>query len=361
VNINVVKELFDFDVLDSFDTEKDAGNEVRNGLLICRKNQKDFIVPVIDDIMIWINSDFIVDNYQLTRLKDTIDSALEYGFHSQLCNDYKKTLTKRKDNIQVNEIRFYENKYKKRYSALTDSFREYGDYLLSAQKEILRYLPDAFAANKTVLEISGGDFYCLHATYPYSSYNYKLIGTEISFWGLKCGKKLFPDSIMIQASLDDNIYFKSESVDLLFIKGVLHHALLKENSLFKLIPAIKPNGYIGIQEVVLDNIRKSGTLKFLKSIIEPENKTSPLNESISKKNFLIIYYKHFSPINFLEHGSVIKFMLNTIFRKQKSKNRTLSKFIHYSDIFANKIPLIGRMWLTSTHLISTAGRKKHGV
>ncbi|GEM_PF-5613469 len=359
MNFRKTGRFFSFEITDSLILESDTDGSLYTGLLACKENGREFLIPVIEDIMIWISSELITDDYERNKLENILAEAANINFQNRLCDEYARNLRHNRESIQKSEIGFYEKKYRNRYDVIDNEFREYGDFLLSVKKEILDYLPDSFQKNKTVLEISGGDFYCMHYCYPAGIYHYTFIGTEISFWGLKCGKKFFPDSIMIQASLDDSMYFNKGISDLLFIKGVLHHALAKEDALIKLTPYIKKDGYLGIQEVILDQIKDSRLLRFLKSIAEPENKTSPLNESIDRKRFFEIYNGYFQTINCLEHSSIFKFAMNRFFGKFKTRSLLFSKFIHSTDKFINKIPVIRSQWITSTHLVSIAGKLKN--
>lgn len=141
-------------------------------------------------------------------------------------------------------------------------------------------------------------------------YTENLIATDISMGALRESKK--HNNCQFIACDVNNLPFKPETVDFIWVAGVLHHVPEHLNNVISnnIAPALKKDGLILIDEPNKFNLFNYVNMKLSKA--DPTGEERPLSlkkieELLGKKNFTIIdsdIYELFSPIGVLLNSTI---------------------------------------------------------
>ena len=102
---------------------------------------------------------------------------------------------------------------------------------------------------KNLLEIGAGNCRSVYHLFNPKKYNYKFIGTDMSYNRLRVAKNIMPSSDFIVCSAL-NLPFTSSNFDAAIALGALHHMPSLEKSIIECARCIVSNGYFGFNEPV---------------------------------------------------------------------------------------------------------------
>lgn len=318
------------------------------------------VVPIVDTFLIALTPERIVSDELKNSIFHNIETILPRisPIERKVVYDYKnRLLTLNPDDLTQKEFLFYENKYSQILHSPDFHKPKYGDHWYTTVTTIVRPI---FSLQKLeakwVLELAGGDFYLLPSTYPQEMHGYHYVGTEISFNALRCGVKRSPNGDFILCDSDE-LVFAPSSVDVIIIKGALHHQKQKENALNVIFPLLAPHGLIGFTEVATSGYKTNKLKSFIKKTIESDKHTSPLNEFIDHQRTLEICNRYGKILVQKKFFSILRYMLVRFLEKQKVHSLFVSKFICFMDALWYRIPPFRWIRVTSTYGLSIVARK----
>lgn len=340
-------------------TKEHACGFIETGVVVCvNSEQKVSLFPIINGILVLLPPERIHVHEECTLIKTLFAWLVEkYPEYEQACREYSKKMQIGRMDEKTQEFAFYEKMYHTFYQQGSHLQIRYGDHWYTAVRDVLNHMRSCVKPEARILEIAGGHFAAFPSVFSPEKDRYIFVGTEISYWGLMCGKKTIPGGQFIQVDSDD-LSFMSETFDLIFIKGALHHQSQQENALPRLLSYLKRNGLLGFTEVVRDGRKPNRLALRMKTWLEPDKKTSPMNESIDKHRALAYLRTDSDIISLKERMSVIRYALARLLAKQKVKSLFWTKVIVWIDDLVNNLPLLRSYWLTSTHIMSVVVRRK---
>ncbi len=334
-------------------------NDIQTGAIICGPEEIGVeLFPIINGILVLLPPERIVSSEERKAINNLLaqikKSNSKYTF---ACERYSERMLMDNKDTKYLEFDFYEKKYQNLWHTISNGYIRYGDQWYNAVRDVLGPMRTAVNPGAKILEIAGGDFSTFPSVYPPQKFEYFFVGTEISYWGLLCGKKMIPHGQFIQVD-SDQLQFAPASFDAIFIKGGLHHQTQQQEALPRIISYLKQGGLLGFIETVRDGRKPTGFSRWAKAIIEPKKMTSPMNESIDKHKTLSYLHTAGIMLSLKERMSIVRYILAKALARKKTKSLVVSKVIVWVDDIINSIPFIKSRWLTSTHLLSAVLKKQ---
>lgn len=340
-------------------TKEHSCGFIKTGAVVCVScEQKMSVFPIVNGILVLLPPERLHVHQECILIRNLLAWLVEkHPEYEQACRDYAKRMQIGRMDEKMQELAFYEKMYHAIYQQDRHLQTRYGDHWYTAVRDVLSHMRSCVKPEARILEIAGGHFAAFPSVFSPEQNRYVFVGTEISYWGLMCGTKTIPGGQFIQVDSDD-LNFENEIFDIIFIKGALHHQAQQENALPRLLSYLKRNGMLGFTEVVRDRRKPNCLARRIKTWLEPDKKTSPMNESIDKHKALAYLRNGSDIISLKERMSIIRYALARLLAKQKVKSLFWTKFIVWVDDFVNKLPLLNSYWLTSTHIMSVVVRRK---
>lgn len=316
------------------------------------------IFPIIDGILILLDPDRIVDSFERKKISNLLISiARSFRSYRKECFKYIRHMNKVSSDTKTKEFSFYEKKYQRIFQQ-TDGFtRQYGDHWYNAVRDVLVPMTPAIRPDASILEIAGGDFSTFPSVFSPKKHNYFFVGTEASYWGLRCGRLQIPEGQFIQLDTD-NLKFRIESFDAIFVKGAIHHQFEGERILPLLLSLLRSGGILGLMEVVRGSKGSNPVVRLFKKMIERYKTTSPMNDSIDRNKALKYLVESCDILAMKERMSLPRYLMVKLFKRRKLSSYSVSRMIVLIDDFINSLPLLKSRWLTATHILLVASRKK---
>ena len=244
-------------------------DEVTTGLVISDDQQ--FVFPIRFGVLSMLSDDDI----DMQGFKEHLDAIVDQcpPDVAELANRCLARLRERSDSNDGEwnreEMEYYDEEVStgEKRSAMVKDIAEKNlpHIFLPRQKYILGPLaPDI--EGRTVIEIGCGNARTIARLLPPSEYNYRYIGSDISFWRLVVAKSASQQSEFVQASAF-NLPFVSGCADVGISFGMLHHLPRPLDGLNELNRTLKPKSQLAIHEPVVTSKIITGRNERLESAL----------------------------------------------------------------------------------------------
>ena len=301
-------------------------------------SKEGILYPVIDNI--------VVMNPVIPQVKSICARFLDRNeaYLSRLNSDYNRELSKKvllstpEDEAHkwnYEEMVYWEESFK-------DRLQKYRLHKPSWNRELPRWkllknLPRNLNRGVT-LEIGCGGFSTPLNFYKKNLKNY--IGLDLSFYACSVAQKMFPQGFYINASAE-SLPLRDNSIDVVFAYSVLHHLPGHEENVRRILPVLKPKGYlIGFDPLLKPRLPRpnlKGIYNFMKKekeFSENNNKEpgSPHNDRINWENLLHVI-KHKADVlkTYYGYGPLRTLLIQNLYDKMGIQSKFFTRLVIFLD------------------------------
>jgi len=337
-----------------------SGN-ILSAVVVTHSPKETIVFPVVEGILCLLPPWYIVDSDQQRLIGSLFANLrLKRPDLEEAISNFLYRMRASFQDIKRQEVAYYEQKYKAIYESNDFEVPMFGDAWYNSVRDVLTPMFRGSIVGKRILEIGGGDFRTLLSFLPPSVHQYTFVGTEVSFWGLRCGARRNPSGQFIQCD-SDSLPFLPRVFDYVFAKGTIHHQAKKEATLTDLMNVLRPSGILGFSETVASHRRPrfvNRIMKALRLLIEPDSVTSPMDDHIDRERALAIVRSLGKVISLKERSSIVRYLLVRLLARWKVRSKTLSKFIVTVDDLVNTLFPFSKIWLLRRHSMHVVVQKE---
>ncbi|HMT28122.1 MAG TPA: methyltransferase domain-containing protein, partial [Bacteroidia bacterium] len=195
------------------DTQLLEDDDIEEGIIVSDSSQTAY--PVSEFIAILLSDTDIDTNHHQMLLEKAVDKCPD--FYNTILKSTLERITKHKDTSEGKwnreEMKYYDNEVNtpEQREQMLHSIKNMPIWRIfqPRTKYIIKYLKEK-CAGQTILEIGSGNSRTVSWAFNPASFNFKYVGSDISFKRLMVAKKSIPEGDFFQASAL-NLPFKNDS------------------------------------------------------------------------------------------------------------------------------------------------------